>query len=114
MNDTALYVALAAAVLAWIWLSRGGAKTSSADARRLVAEGAILVDVRSPAEFAGGHLEGAINVPVEAIGARAPELARRGQKLVVYCRSGARSGSAAAALARAGAQVFDLGAMSRW
>jgi rhodanese-related sulfurtransferase len=113
MNDYALWIALAAAVLLWFFMSRMG-KTSSADARKLVEQGALLVDVRSPGEFAGGHLDGAINVPVDTIGARAAELVKKGKKIVVYCASGMRSGSAASALKRAGAEVFDLGAMSRW
>ncbi len=113
MNDYALWIALAAAVLLWFLMSRMG-KTSSADAHKLVDEGALLIDVRSPGEFAGGHLAGAVNIPVDTIGARAEELAKKRKKLVVYCASGMRSGSAASALKRAGAEVFDLGAMSRW
>jgi rhodanese-related sulfurtransferase len=113
MNDYALWIALAAAVVLWFAMSRMG-KTSAADAHKLVDDGALLVDVRSPGEFAGGHLAGAINVPVDAIGARAEELAKKGKKIVVYCASGMRSSSAASALKRAGAEVFDLGAMSRW
>jgi rhodanese-related sulfurtransferase len=113
MNDNALWIALGAAVLVWIVISRLG-KVSPAEAHRLVGEGALLVDVRSPGEFAGGHLAGAINVPVDAISARAEELVKKGKPIVVYCASGMRSGSAASTLKRAGAKVFDLGAMSRW
>lgn len=112
MND-AFWVALAAAVLVWLLLARAG-KVDPARARQLVAEGALLVDVRSPGEFASGHLGGALNVPVGEVSGRAAELATRGKPIVVYCASGMRSASAARALKRAGAEVFDLGAMSRW
>lgn len=113
MNQYALLAALAAAVIVFMLMSRMG-KASSAEARKLVESGALLVDVRSPGEFAGGHLPGAINVPVQEIGARAKELLKKGKPIVVYCASGMRSGSAASALKGAGAQVLDLGAMSRW
>lgn len=83
-------------------------------ARALVAEGALLVDVRSPGEFAGGHLPNARNIPVDALGARIGEL-NADQVIVVYCRSGARSANAARLLRAEGfGQVHDLGGMGRW
>ncbi|MBI4952647.1 MAG: rhodanese-like domain-containing protein [Myxococcales bacterium] len=113
MSDYVLWIALGVIVVLFFLTTRLG-KVSSEAARKLVSEGALLVDVRSPGEFAGGHLDGAINVPVDAVGARASELVGRGKPIVVYCASGMRSGSAASRLKKAGAQVFDLGAMSRW
>ncbi|SNR88324.1 rhodanese-like domain-containing protein [Hymenobacter mucosus] len=72
--------------------------------------GAVLVDVRRPDEFAGGHLPGAINIDVTA-----PDFGRRITALYqtrptfVYCRSGARSANAAGQLAAAGfGQVSNL------
>ncbi|HYD51371.1 MAG TPA: rhodanese-like domain-containing protein [Gemmatimonadaceae bacterium] len=64
---------------------------------------AVLLDVRTPAEFAAGHLAGAVNLDVQApdFAERAAEL-KRGTPYVVYCRSGARS-------ARAGQQLIALG-----
>lgn len=55
----------------------------------------ILVDVRTPSEFASGHLEGAINIDVQSADfeARVSELDPNGE-YVVYCRSGNRSGQA--------------------
>ena len=113
MNDYLPWIGLAAIVIVWIVMNRLG-KVAPAEARRLVSEGALLLDVRSPGEFAGGHLDGAINIPVGSVSERAAELAKKGKPIVVYCASGMRSGSAASQLKRAGAQVFDLGAMSRW
>jgi phage shock protein E len=96
-------------------LLRKGADVTGADARRLVREGARLVDVRTPSEFAAGHIEGALNIPVQELGDRLQELEPRDQAVVVYCRSGHRSGNAARLLTRAGfPTVHDLGAMSRW
>jgi rhodanese-related sulfurtransferase len=113
MNQYALLAALVAAVVVFMIMQRAG-KGSSAEAHKLLEAGALLVDVRSPGEFAGGHLAGAINVPVGEMGSRAKELAKKGKPIVVYCASGMRSGAAAAQLKGAGVQVLDLGAMSRW
>ncbi len=84
------------------------------EAKALVRSGARLVDVRTPEEFAAGHLEGAINVPVDDLEARQGELGREAA-LVLYCRSGARSARAQAMLKKAGFEkVYDLGGMSNW
>jgi rhodanese-related sulfurtransferase len=100
-------------VLAWIALTRLG-KISSGRARELVAGGALLIDVRSESEFASGHLPGATNVPLGSLSAQASELSGSGKPVVVYCASGMRSAGAKRLLRAAGADVYDLGAMSRW
>jgi rhodanese-related sulfurtransferase len=114
---TALRVALPAVLLlaaaAFFLLRRGD--LSADDAHRLVAAGARLVDVRSPAEFAAGHLPGAVNVPVAELPRRLGELEPRDRAIVVYCHTGARAARAAHALRSAGfSSVHDLGAMGRW
>lgn len=83
-------------------------------ARELVSNGAQLVDVRSPGEFAGGAIPGAKNIPVDQIGQRAREL-DKSKAVVLYCRSGARSASAAGVLKNLGFdEVYDLGPMGAW
>jgi phage shock protein E len=90
-------------------------KASPSEARALVANGAMLLDVRTPGEFAAGHIEGARNIPVDQLSARIAEVGPKETPVVVYCRSGARSGRAAALLRSAGfTRVEDVGAMSRW
>lgn len=113
MQENAVWIALAVVVVAYIVLTRMG-KVAPAEAHKLVEDGAILLDVRSLGEFAGGHLAGAVNIPVDQIGSRADELASKGKKIVVYCASGMRSASAARILKSKGISVFDLGSMSRW
>ena len=84
-------------------------------ARKLVACGARLLDVRSPAEFASGHLPGAINIPVDAIERRITELEPRERAIVLYCASGARSAQAKRVLAAKGfTTLHNLGPMSAW
>ena len=66
-----------------------------------IKAGAVIVDVRSPEEFAGGSYPGAKNIPVQVIGSRLSEIPRD-KPVVVFCRSGARSSAAAATLKQAG------------
>jgi len=56
----------------------------------LLEEGAQVVDVRSPAEFAAGHSPGSINIPLPEIGQRAGELDPN-RWVIVCCASGTRS-----------------------
>ena len=64
----------------------------------------VVIDVRTPEEFAGGHVEGAINIPYDTITPNLPALARIGkdENIVLYCRSGRRSGIAMQTLASQG------------
>lgn len=88
----------------------------SAEVHALVDQGALLLDVRSPAEFAEGHLAGAINIPVQELESRLAELpADKTREVLVYCRSGMRSARARTMLLAAGfVKVDDLGAMANW
>ena len=63
----------------------------------------IILDVRRPAEYAEGHIPGAINVPNEEIGtAKIAELPDKSQMILVYCRSGRRSKEASEKLVKLG------------
>lgn len=94
--------------------SRGHSSSiGSTEAHALVAEGATLLDVRTPQEWERGHVEGAILIPIGDLEARIAEVPRN-HPVVVYCASGARSARAASTLAAAGYDMHDLGAMSRW
>ncbi len=62
-----------------------------------------ILDVRTPEEFAGGHIAGAINIPVTELKARASELGiEASDELVVYCRTGRRAAIAEATLSELG------------
>lgn len=120
MTQTQLLIALAvAAALAFFAYSSvaagGGKRIDGETARRLVSEGARLVDVRTPGEFRAGHIEGALNIPVDDIGGRAGELEPKDKPVVLYCRTGRRSAHAAGILEKAGfTRVYDLGPKSAW
>jgi rhodanese-related sulfurtransferase len=74
----------------------------------------LLLDVRTPQEFASGHIPGAVNISVETLASRLNEV-QTGQPIVVYCRSGNRSAQAAQILASAGySTLYDLGGIIDW
>lgn len=75
----------------------------------------ILIDVRTAGEFADGHLHKAINIPHAVIGDRIGALVtNKADRIVLYCRSGNRSGIALATLRAMGyTNVVNAGAYSR-
>jgi rhodanese-related sulfurtransferase len=111
-----LLVAAAVVVAAWMVVRLvTRPDVGGAEARELVAGGARLVDVRTPREYAAGHLPGATNVPLDALERRAEELGPRTRPLVVYCESGARSAHAQRLLRRHGfGSVRNLGSWRAW
>ncbi len=63
-------------------------------AEMIAAEG-LIVDVRTPEEFAGGAYEGAVNIPHDQVDARIDEFGTdKSKPIVLYCRSGGRAGKA--------------------
>lgn len=69
--------------------------------KEIINNGAYLVDVRSPGEFSGGSAKGAVNIPLDQIANRADELKGK-EPIVVFCRSGNRSGQAKSILEQKG------------
>lgn len=82
-------------------------EVSREEARKLVAEGAQLIDVRADHEWEAGRIAGAKHVPLPELPQRTGELAQ-GQPVVVYCRGGNRSSMATAALTEAGFEAVKL------
>ena len=68
--------------------------------------GALLLDVRTPEEYAAGHVPGSRNIPLDCVGQA--ELDREAP-LFVYCRSGARSGQACSILRERGYDATNIG-----
>lgn len=75
----------------------------------------LLLDVRTAAEFAGGHVPGAVNIPVQALAQRLAEVPK-GRPVIVYCESGRRSARALDLLKEAGyTDVREMdGSMAAW
>jgi len=73
------------------------------DIAALIQDGALLIDVRSVGEFAGGHIDGAINIPHTRI---TQEIAKyetdKNRNIIVYCHSGARASVARNSLIKMG------------
>lgn len=76
----------------------------------------VILDVRTEEEYQEGHVPGAIVIPNETISSEPlEELPDMDQEILVYCRSGNRSGQAAKKLAEAGyTQVYDFGGIIDW
>lgn len=73
-----------------------------------------LIDVRTPMEFQSGHIPGALNIDVQVLPARLKDVPKD-KPVVLYCRSGNRSASAAGVLQRAGyTEIYDLGGIGAW
>jgi len=71
---------------------------------------ATIVDVRTPAEFAGGHVVGSINIPIQEVPNRVEEIKTLSRPLVLCCASGHRSGQAEYFLSKQGLeQVYNGG-----
>ena len=88
------------------------------EAAQLMAEQTdyVLLDVRTQAEFEESHIPGAVCIPNETIGTeKLPQLPRRDQMILVYCRSGNRSKQAAQKLASMGyTNVLEFGGINTW
>lgn len=110
-----LVAVLVVLLLAGAYLRFTAVRISGTDARERVANGALLLDVRTTGEFEDGHIDGAINIPIHQLPARLAELGPETQDIVVYCASGGRSNLAKRLLESNGFnEVYDLGGMDDW
>jgi rhodanese-related sulfurtransferase len=89
-------------------------EVSPRQAQQLIESGAQLVDVRTDDEYAAGHIPGALHIPLADVRSEAAGLDRE-KPLVVYCRSGERSGMAADAFAASGWDAHSIeGGLVQW
>ncbi|MEW2526253.1 rhodanese-like domain-containing protein [Streptomyces sp. NPDC047071] len=82
-----------------------------------IADGVLVVDVRSASEYAQGHVPGAVNVPLDSVRELLPDLRETAQRrgLAVVCASGARSRTACERLGQAGIDAVELsGGTEAW
>ena len=113
MNWTSILIAFALLVI--LFLLRRSGQISIKDAQTHVKNGALVIDVRTPAEFSSGHLPGAINLPLDQIETSLPRRVQDKSKvLLLHCQSGMRSGVAKKKLVALGyANAFNLGSYGR-
>ncbi|MFY7651630.1 MAG: rhodanese-like domain-containing protein [Chitinophagaceae bacterium] len=81
----------------------------SVDYKAVMANGAIIIDVRTPGEYSTGHIKGSINIPLDQIKNRVAEIKKKNKAVITCCRSGARSGMAKSILAAQGIEVYNGG-----
>ena len=110
MTTKVIWIILIAAVIAVLLLKRL-TQANPATAREWLNKGALVIDVRSEAEYREQHLPGTINIPLDRLG---DEIARHApdkeKPLLLHCRSGARSGMGTSTLKKMGYRnVLNLG-----
>jgi rhodanese-related sulfurtransferase len=123
ITDNILLIAVAfvsGAMLVWPLVRRGmaGAGVGTLQATMLINQkDALVLDIRTPAEFAQAHILHARNVPLADLEARIKDLERfKERPVIVTCATGARSGNAAAILRKHGFKdVVNLdGGLAAW
>jgi phage shock protein E len=114
MTSMTRRITLALALIGLLGATAGCASLDTAAAASVpLAEGTVLIDVRTPAEFAEGHLEGAINLPVELpTFAEQVALLDPDVEYLVYCRSGRRADIALEYMASVGLTGQNLGSVA--
>ncbi|MBJ7879194.1 rhodanese-like domain-containing protein [Gelidibacter salicanalis] len=81
--------------------------------KQLLKEGGIIIDVRSKAEFAGGHIKGSKNIPLQTLNGNTNILKNKDTPIITCCASGMRSASAKSQLKSKGfTQVYNGGGWS--
>jgi rhodanese-related sulfurtransferase len=96
------------------FLKGSSISNNTTQAVRWIENGALLLDVRTRDEYEAGHLPSAKNIPVQELSKSLDAVGTKDTPIVVYCRSGMRSATAASLLRDAGYTVCDLGAMHNW
>ena len=72
------------------------------DLAELIANGAMIVDVRSKGEYSGGHIKGSVNIPLDQLSNNFKKLKDKSDPIITCCASGMRSSSAKSLLKSAG------------
>lgn len=78
------------------------------DFKSLIANGAVVIDVRTPQEFQGGHFEKSKNIPLSTINQKINTL--KGKEVILVCRSGMRAAQARGILMNQGIKAHNAGA----
>lgn len=89
---------------------------SCEDTKKIINErNAYFIDVRTPGEFEMDQLPGAINIPLDVLEAQVEAEVSKDRPVVVFCRSGARSGMAQQIMQNMGyPEVYNMGPSTAW
>jgi len=90
----------------------GGTKKSE-KIREYYENGAVVLDVRSPGEFASGHAKGSKNIPLQNINGQLNQIKKWNKPVIACCQSGMRSGSAKSILQNAGIECINGGSWTQ-
>ena len=90
-------------------LSIFGIKSKTDLVKEALAEGAVIVDVRTPQEFNEGHISSALNIPLNQIEARVSTLKKKNKTIILCCKSGGRAGQAKNILEKNGLKCVNGG-----
>ena len=83
----------------------------AADFKALVNQGATIIDVRSKAEYASGHIKGSLNIPLDTLHNNLSKISKS-KPVITCCASGMRSASAKGILQNNGFEVYNGGGWS--
>jgi rhodanese-related sulfurtransferase len=88
-------------------------RSEKSDFAKLKADGAVIIDVRSNGEYAGGHIEGSINIPVKRLEDNLHKFKDKNKVIITCCASGARSAVAKSLMESKGySKVYNGGGWS--
>jgi len=79
------------------------------DYNDLIANGARVIDVRTPGEFKGGHFKGSQNIPLQQFQQKIPHIVKKKTPVVLCCKSGMRASQAKRMLQNSGIEVHNAG-----
>ena len=84
------------------------------DCHELIANGAILIDVRTPTEYSNGKPKNSQNIPLDKIGGKIESIKKLNKPIVLCCASGMRSGRATSMLKSKGIEAYNGGAWNKF
>ncbi|HEY1113499.1 MAG TPA: rhodanese-like domain-containing protein [Chitinophagaceae bacterium] len=83
--------------------------SSTADLGQLIENGAVVLDVRTKAEYDAGHIKGSKHIPLDRIKTQVEGIRKLNKPVITVCRSGSRSAMAKNILSSAGVEVYNGG-----
>lgn len=83
------------------------------DYKKLLSDGAVIIDVRGKGEFAGGSVPGSENIPLPVLSTKIKQIKSLEIPVICVCASGMRSGAAKSQLKAAGIEAYNGGAWTK-